>query len=367
MRIRGMLVSAQIGLSLTLLVGVSLAVGTYRGIVDRDPGFRADGVLTTTIELPRGVEDARASEQYRALMERIHSVPGVTEAGAVPALPLEGGRWTASFEVLALSEDTDGAPWAAMRAAMPGYFETMRIPLQAGRSFEVTDDAGAAPVVGVDETVARTYWPGRSAVGRQVRVGGLSAGTATVIGVVGKVPAERFDQPELGHVYMPLLQSPQRRTLLVTRRSGDALAAAGAVRQTVREVAPRIAIAGISTMEGRASETLAGPRLSLRVPGIFGAVAIVLAAVGVYGVLAYSVARRTREIGTRMALGAAPGTVRGAIVGQALRSDRGEPAGHRRPVPAPVAQPSALVSSTSSTSKISVASPGMAPCRPGQP
>jgi len=171
----------------------------------------------------------------------------------------------------------------------------------------------------VDETVARRYWPEGSPVGRQAQINGLSREPATIIGIVGDVPDEGLDQTTSGHVYFPVLQSPQRRMTLVLKASGDPAALTPALRLAVRDMDARIPITRVATFESLVADTLSARMLGLILLGLFGVTAVLLAGVGVYGVLAYTVARRTKEIGTRMALGAAPRVVLGAIVGHAMR------------------------------------------------
>ncbi|HUF75457.1 MAG TPA: ABC transporter permease [Longimicrobiales bacterium] len=320
-RTRDGLVVAQVAIACTLLVTVGLSATAFLDLVERDPGFRAEGVLTATVELPANAyQGEQAAGFYRSLMERVRALPGVESAGAVAFLPLSGVGWSASFELVDPDPAvTDPDPGGNMRPVSSGYFETLDIPLLSGRTFTDADDSSVAPVAIVDETLARRYWPDGSPVGRRAVIGALSRQPATIIGVVGSVPDESLASPGGGHVYFPLLQRAERRMTLVLRAERDPTALAPALRAAIREADPRIPITELTTLEERIRASLTAPRVGVLLLGVFGVVAMLLAAVGVYGVLAYSVARRTGEIGTRMALGASPGLVRGIVVGQAMR------------------------------------------------
>lgn len=318
-RVRNGLVVVQVAMALTLLVAVGLSARAFTTLVSRDPGFDPEGVLTATIELPRAYSGPERSTFYRLLMERLSALPGVASAGAANFLPLEGLGWSSSIEIVNPSPSvTDPDPGGNMRAVSSDYFTAVGIPLVEGRVFTESDDPDARPVVVVDETMARLFWPDGSPVGRQVIVGGLSQSPASIVGVVGNVPDESLSRPGPGHVYFPILQSPQRRVSLVLKTNGDPAALAPAMREAIRTLEPRIPISDEATYETRIRESLAGPRIGLILLVVFGAAAALLAAVGIYGVLAYTVARRTGEIGTRIALGATPVAVLGSIVRQAM-------------------------------------------------
>jgi len=314
-RLRGGLVSAQIALSLVLLVVVGLSIATYRSIIEHDPGFDPENALATTVELPADVRGAQASVLYRELWERLNAIPGVTSASGVNFLPLDGIGWSASFEPVTPDPALrDPDPGGHIRLVLPSYFETMEIPLVAGRFFTAADGPDGGEVVIIDEALEAQMWPGTDALGQQIQFGST---TATIVGVVGDVPATRLDRQESGHLYFPMLQRWDRAFSVVTRTTSDPLSIAGRVRDVVRAVDPRMPVTRVTTLEAHVGASMSGPRLSLLLLGIFGSVAVVLAAVGVYGVLSYTVARRTREIGTRIALGASPDSVRRSVLGRA--------------------------------------------------
>lgn len=316
-RLRGGLVIAQIGVSMVLLLAVGISATAYRTIVHRDLGFRPEDVLAVEVQLPSGVRGVEAQELYRSAQEGLRGIPGVQAASGIFVLPLGGVVWSGSFEV-ETPDRPELEPGGMMRPVLPGYFATMGIPVLEGRVPDETDVAGTTPVVVVDRTVARRYFPDSSPVGRTVSVGGLSAQPAMVIGVVGDVPHERPDVSDGGHVYFPMLQSPQRSASFVLRHNGDAEGVGAEARAVLGRLPIPLTVTSVSLMEARVSDSMAGPRFGLVLLALLGGAAVLLATVGVYGVLAFTVARRTREIGTRMALGAAPGEVVGSVVRQAM-------------------------------------------------
>lgn len=320
-RLRDGLVAVQIALATTLLVGVGISASGLRELARQDPGFTPAQTIAMTVELPRDIADGqRAAPTLDQLMRQVEDIPGVEAASAANFLPLEGIGWSGSFDVLDPDPQiADLDPHANMRAVGPGYFEVMEIPLVDGRSFSRLDDDGSAPVVVVDEVLARRYWPGRSPVGEQVDVGGLSSDPARIVGVVADVPDQRLGSIGEGHVYFPLLQSPQRRVTVVARTTGEAAAFGSAMRASARQVEGRMPVLELVTMDRRIAESYAGFRFGVLLLLAFGGVAATLAGLGVYGVLAYSIRRREPELAMRMALGATPGGVIQSVLGHSMR------------------------------------------------
>lgn len=320
-KLRSTLVITQVTMACTLLVAVGVSARAFSRLVGRDPGFRPEGVLAASLELPAGIDESVAGPAfYRGLLDRIGAIPGARAAGAVQYLPLSGVGWSASFDVIDPDPGmTDPDPGGNMRATSPGYFEAMGIPLVEGRAFLDSDGPGAPPVVIVDETIARRYWPAGSPVGRLARVGALSAEPATVVGVVGSVSDVSLAAAGNGHVYFPLYQRSMRAMSLVVRTEGDPASLAPAVRAAVREADARIPVTEIVPLREHVRESVAAPRVGLLLLALFGGAAASLAAVGIYGVVAYDVSRARRELGTRIALGAEPAGVLGRVVGRAMR------------------------------------------------
>lgn len=323
-RVRSALVVAQVAVALILMVAVGTSLQGFYRLTSQDPGFRSENVLTATLELPAtGYDPLERVELYRTLLERARGVPGVTSVGLVNGLPLAGTVWSASFDFA----DPDPAqanmePGANMRAVSPDYFGTLGLEILEGRGFTEADGPGApdGPVAVVDRTVAERFWPGRSPVGDRIELGALSSQVpATIVGVVSNVLDQGLHAPNSGHVYFPVFQRALRRMVLVARVDGDdPLVRAGALRAVVGEVEPRMPVFDVKTMEAHVRSTVSAPRLGLMLLAAFGGAAVLLAAVGIYGVLAYSVERRTAEIGTRVALGADPSAVTGMVVREAL-------------------------------------------------
>ncbi|HSR41115.1 MAG TPA: FtsX-like permease family protein, partial [Longimicrobiales bacterium] len=320
-RLRAGLVAAEVALALLLLVGVGATLRSFWQLTSVDPGFEPEGVLAASFELPaQGYGGAERTAFYRQLVERVRGLPGVEEAGLTYALPLEGTVWSASFDRVDPRPDDPDVPLGGnMRPVSPGYFRAMGIELVEGRDLRPSDGPGTAPVVVVDRAVAERAWPGRSPLGERITLQAFSgAAPATVVGVVGDVRDQGLAQPGSGHVYFPIYQRPMRRSVLVVRGTRAPLSLAPAVRRAIREADSRIPVFQLQALGDHVARTVAGPRLGLVLVTGFGVVALLLAAVGIYGVLSYSVARRTAEMGTRIALGAEPRRVVWLVVRQVM-------------------------------------------------
>jgi len=322
-RLRNLLVIAEIALSLVLLIGAGLLIRSFIRVLQVEPGFATRNLLTLRLTTTGTTYEDKERRLifYQQLWERIRRVPGVEAAGGVSALPLTGGIGWGGITIEGYNPASGQSMIQAdLRAASVGYFETMKIPLISGRFFTEQDTKESAQAVIVDENLARTYWPGTVPIGRRLKMGGANskAPWLTVIGVVGNVKHYALDADSRVALYLSHLQFTINSLSVAVRTTNDPLSLAAAVTREARAIDPNVPIYDVKSMEQLLSASLARRRFAMLSLVLFAALAVLLASVGIYGVMSYMVAERTREIGIRMAMGAETRNVLKLVIKQGM-------------------------------------------------
>jgi putative ABC transport system permease protein len=322
-RLRSLLVVSEVALALVLLAGAGLMVKGFRNLISADQGFNSNHVLSFRVSLPAASysDKVRVREFYDSVLQKLKALPGAQSAAAVTSLP---SSW--SWNQTQYRGEGQSAPapgelrLTVSQSATPDYFRTLRIPLVQGRSLTSEDSTQSPPVAVISEKLAQRIWPSQNAIGKRIQLGSPESKEPwrTVVGVVGDIKQTPFDPPH-PTAYVPFDQVPANSAGFLVRTQGDPLSLASAARAQVLSVGHEIPPYDVRTVEQRISDTISGVEASARMMLAFGAVALVLAAAGIFALMAYSVSQRTHEIGVRLALGARPADIVRMVVGNAMK------------------------------------------------
>jgi putative ABC transport system permease protein len=320
-KLRALLVVAEMAVALVLITGAGLLMQSFSRLMKVNPGFSPDHRMTFLLNLPpnRYTQPEIQTQFYRRLIDRVKALPGVDAAGVTSYLPLSGSlRFVYFCPEGTVCQGIGKDPFIALRQVSSGYFDTVGTPLLQGRVFNERDNATSPPVAIVNQTVADRYWPGKNPIGRHI-ANSRDMIQREVVGVVSDVKFNALNVTNSEEMYLPLEQVPWLTTTLIVHSTGDPQALVSGVRAKIAEIDPYLPVTSTASMESIVATSVAQPRVLSQFVGIFAGFALLLAAIGIYGVMAYSVAARTQEMGIRMSLGAEPRDIVKLVMGQGMR------------------------------------------------